>query len=260
MDLQGQVAIVTGAGSPEGIGFAAARRLAASGARIVLAATTDRIRLRAEELQAAGFAAIGVAGDLTMMADAVRLAEAALAAHGRIDILVNNAGMVQTGAAATASVPFAALDEAAWDHGIALNLKTAFNAIRAVLPHMLGRGYGRIVNISSVTGPRVAIPGESAYAAAKSGLSGLTRALALEVAGQGVTVNAVEPGWIATASASEIEREAGRHTPVGRPGTADEVAAAIAFLASPGASYVTGASLVVDGGNTLQERKGPIRA
>src|SRR4051794_27540956 len=103
MELQGQVAIVTGAGSPEGIGFAAARRLAESGARIVLAATTDRIRLRAGELQAAGFAAIGVTGDLTVMADAVRLAEAALAAHGRIDILVNNAGMVQTGAAATAS-------------------------------------------------------------------------------------------------------------------------------------------------------------
>lgn len=256
MELQGQVAIVTGAGNAGGIGFAAARRLAALGAALVLAATTDRIESRAAELRAEGHAAIGVTGDLTRMEDAQRLAEAALAAHGRIDILVNNAGMVQTGVR-TRGAPFAALSENSWDQGIALNLKTAFNATRAVLPQMLERGYGRIVNVSSVTGPHVAISGESAYAAAKAGLSGLTRALALEVAAQGVTVNAVEPGWIATPSSPG---RPGRHTPVGRAGRPEEVAAAIAFLASPGASYVTGASLVVDGGNMLQERKGPNRA
>jgi 3-oxoacyl-[acyl-carrier protein] reductase len=254
MDLVGQVAIVTGAGSAEGIGFAAARHLARLGATLVVAATTDRIQARVHELTAEGHAATGVIGDLTRMDDALCLAEAAMAAHGRIDILVNNAGMVQTGAA-TPGALFAALDEAGWDRGIALNLKTAFAATRAVLPHMLARGYGRIVNVSSVTGPRVAIPGESAYAAAKAGLNGLTRALALEIAGQGVTVNAVEPGWIATASSSEAEHEAGRHTPIGRAGRPQEIAAAIAFLASPGASYITGASLVVDGGNTLQERR-----
>ncbi|WP_343717326.1 SDR family NAD(P)-dependent oxidoreductase [Inquilinus sp.] len=256
MELQGQVAIVTGAGNPEGIGFAAARRLAALGAVLVLAATTDRIEVRAAELRAEGHTAAGVTGDLTLMADAERLAESALATHGRIDILVNNAGMVQTGLRMRGAA-FAALSEEAWDQGIALNLKTAFNATRAVLPHMLGRGYGRIVNVSSVTGPHVAISGESAYAAAKAGLSGLTRALALEVAAQGVTVNAVEPGWITTPSSPG---RAGRHTPIGRAGRPEEVAAAIAFLASPGASYVTGASLVVDGGNILQERKGPNRA
>ena len=133
---------------------------------------------------------------------------------------------------------------------------TAVNVTRAALPQMLARRYGRVVNVSSVTGPLVSIPGESSYSVAKAGLDGLMRALALEAGPAGVTVNSVAPGWIATASSTERELEAGRHTPVRRPGTPDEVAAAVAFLADPASSYVTGHSLVVDGGNTLQEYKG----
>ena len=127
---------------------------------------------------------------------------------------------------------------------------------RAVLPAMLERGAGRVVFVSSVTGPLVSVPGEAAYSAAKAGMDGLMRALALEAGPSGVTVNSVAPGWIDTPSATQAERRAGEHTPVGRPGTPEEVAAAIVFLAARESSYVNGHALVVDGGNTIQELKG----
>ena len=245
-DLSGLVALVSGAGSERGIGYACARALRDAGADVVISATTERVHDRAREL---GVRA--VVADLMDPAQAERLAAEA----GAVDILVNNAGMVQTGAP-DVSGRFAELDLADWRTQLERTLGTAVNLTHAVLPGMLERAFGRVVFVSSVTGPRVAIDGSSAYGTAKSGLDGLMRELALEAGPSGVTVNSVAPGWIETASSTPDELVAGRHTPIGRPGTPDEVAAAVVFLAAREASYVAGHALVVDGGNTIQEVKG----
>ena len=249
--LRNRHALVTGAGSEHGIGFACARLLKRLGARVSITSTTPRIHDRASQLDD-GFAYVA---DLTDREQALALVRAARQAAGPVDVLVNCAGMTQTGKD-DASVAFAQLTAAGLDRQLEITLKTAFHVTQAALPAMVERRHGRIVMVSSVTGPLVTAPGAAAYAAAKSALDGLMRTIALEQGRDGITCNSVAPGWIATASSEPDELVAGGHTPIGRPGTPDEVAALVAFLCTDEAGYVTGQSLVVDGGNSIQEPHG----
>lgn len=249
LSLAHRVALVTGAGNPDGIGFATARLLANRGARVAVTSTTERIEERAAELDA-----FGLVADLTDWDAAERLVAEVGSRLGPVDVLVNNAGWAQAGRPAV-TTPLVTLDPAAWERTIDVNLHSTFRMCRLVGPEMVSRSSGRIVNVSSVTGPLVTQPGLAAYSAAKAGIDGLTRALALELGPSGITVNSVAPGWIATGPMTAAEQSAAEHTPIGRPGTPAEVAEVICFLASPAASYITGQSIVIDGGNVLQEMK-----
>lgn len=250
--VRGRVALITGAGAADGIGFAIARRLHAEGARVAITATTRRILDRQVSLGPNSFA---TTADLTRPEDVARLVAETEAALGPVDILVNNAGMVQTDKPQKRSTLADATD-AAWAFGLDINLTQVFRLTRAVLPGMIARHYGRIILMSSVTGPMVAIHGSAIYGTAKAALTGMARAIALENGPDGITCNCIAPGWIKTGSSSAREVAAGKRTPAGRAGTPDEVAHAALFLAATEASYVTGQLIVVDGGNTLQEMKG----
>jgi 3-oxoacyl-[acyl-carrier protein] reductase len=254
--LEGKIAFITGVAKEDSIGFATATVCGQEGAALAIVDIAGKCADCARTLEGMGFAVSSHVADLTKADQVKKAVDEALAFHGRIDVLVNNAGMVIFGQD-EAFVPFQELTEEQWDFDIAINLKTQFLVTRAIVPHMIAQGYGRIVNVSSVTGPVVANPEESGYCAAKAGVLGMTRGLALDVARHGITVNAVGPGWIATGSQAEGEDVGGANTPLGRSAFPSEVAKVICFLASDDASYVTGQLIVVDGGNTIQEYKGP---
>src|SRR5260370_443206 len=193
LPLNQQTAVITGAGSAEGIGFAIARRLHAAGVRVVITSTTDRVHTRARELDAGGDGVLSFIADLTVETDVRRFVDSVLSRTGRIDILVNNAGMAQTGRP-TDSKPLMETSFAEWQNQIAITLHTAFRMTRAVLPGMTQQKYGRIVNVTSVTGPLVSNMGSAAYGAAKAAMDGMMRAVAIETAGHGITTNGVAPG------------------------------------------------------------------
>jgi 3-oxoacyl-[acyl-carrier protein] reductase len=244
--LSGQVAVVTGAA--RGIGRGIATVLAAEGAHVVIAdIDADAAQQTADEL---GEGALGVAADVTDRASVEALAATALTAFGRIDILAANAGIYP-------STALAGIDDALWDRVMDINVKGALHAIQACTPAMLERGYGRIVLTSSITGPITGQVGYAHYGASKAAMLGLMRSAAVELATSGVTINAVMPGNIETPGLAETSEEHQRlmfsSIPMGRFGTAEEVGWVVRFLASPEAGYVTGQTLIVDGGQVLPE-------
>jgi 3-oxoacyl-[acyl-carrier protein] reductase len=251
------IAIVTGVANPDSIGYATARVLGERGHRLVVVDVSDLVHEAAASLRRAGLDASSHAIDLADAAAVTQLADEVVARFGRIDVLVNNAGLATAGRARDPYEHLAVMSEAKWDFGIAINLKTQFLCCRAVVPHMLAQGWGRIVNMSSTTGPITANRGQPEYCAAKAGVLGLTRGLALEVAARGILVNAVAPGWVDTGGSSPRGLAAGQATPIGRAARPDEIAKLVAFLASADNTYITGQLIAIDGGNSIDEYHGP---
>ncbi len=245
--LSGKVAVITGAS--QGIGAAVARLFAEQGASIVLGARNltamDRV---AADIEAAGGMAMSVVTDVGDPQATRGLIDAALAECGQLDILVHNAGIFPYD-------PLEEMTEESWQEVLNVNLSSGFRLTRQCIPHLKGRG-GRILFTSSVQGNRAAVAGCAHYAASKAGINGFIRAAALELAGFGITVNGVEPGLVLTpgtesAMSEKQQARMAELVPVKRWGEAKEIAQAMLYLASDEAAYVTGQTIVVDGGALL---------
>jgi 3-oxoacyl-[acyl-carrier protein] reductase len=250
--LDEQVAVITG--GARGIGLGIASVLAGAGAHVVLAdIDRDEANASAAQLRELGHSAEGLQADVTDRTSVDALAAHVVAAHGRIDILAANAGIYP-------STPIAAIDDAIWDHVMDINVKGALHAAQACLPAMLARGYGRIVFSSSITGPVTGQIGFAHYGASKAALLGMMRSIAVEVAPGGVTVNAIMPGNVWTPGLLDTSEEHRARMlsaiPMGRFGTPEDIGFAVRFLASPEASYITGQTLISDGGQVLPEGVG----
>ncbi|MDP1712384.1 MAG: SDR family NAD(P)-dependent oxidoreductase [Candidatus Nanopelagicaceae bacterium] len=251
-DLTGKRFLITGTGSSLGIGFAAARALKGLGASVFLTSLSSRVLERASELHASGAVA-----DLTNADEVSALVAKVVTTLGGLDSVINNAGM--TSVVDKADGEFDSIDSISlpkWRKSFARNVESVFLVTQAALPLLRLQPGGRIVIVSSTTGTVNASYNNVAYAASKAALVGMVRALAIDEAVHGITVNAVAPGWIETESQRESEAKHGLASPAGRSGTPYEVASAIAWLCTPGASYITGQMIVIDGGNSLPEERG----
>ena len=247
--FEGKVAIVTG--GAQGIGAAIVRRLASEGAAVaVVDLTAERAQAAVDEVVKEGGRAVAIGADVSKTEDAQAAVDAAVAEFGRIDILVNNAGITRD------NLLFKMTDED-WDSVIAVNLRSAFVMSRAAQKHFVGQKYGKIVSLSSrsALGNR----GQANYSASKAGIMGLTATMAIELGPFGVNVNAVAPGYIATAMTDatarrvgldpdEMRRVASEQTPVRRVGEPEDIAAVVAFLAADESSFVSGQTIQVNGG------------
>jgi len=247
MDFTGKVAVVTG--GSRGIGRSISLRLAAGGAKVVVNYHSNEAAANevVEQVRASGGEAIAVQGDVSQPVQAQALIEAAQKAYGRVDILVNNAGT-------TRDTLILRMSEEDWDVVVDTNLKGTFNCIKAATRPMMRQRYGRIVNVTSVSGLG-GNAGQANYAAAKAGLVGLTKTVAKELGSRNITCNAVAPGYVPTDLTSSLPPEfvelALQRTILGRAGTGEDIAAAVTFLASDDASFVTGQVLTVDGGLSM---------
>ena len=248
LPLAGRVALVTG--SSRGIGRATAQRLAAMGARVIVNYRSDESGARetCEVISAAGGEALALAADVSREEDVLRLFQAAEAQLGPVTILVNNAGATND-----RLIMQMKLDD--FQQVLQTNLVSAFLCTRAALRPMLKARWGRIINVSSISGMMGQV-GQANYAASKAGLIALTKSTAREVASRNITANAVAPGYVPTELTANVSQEFKDYymqiTPLKRYGTADEVAAMIAFLCSPDAGYITGQTIAVDGGISMQ--------
>jgi 3-oxoacyl-[acyl-carrier protein] reductase len=249
-DLKGKVALVTGAG--QGIGEGIARVFAAAGAKVVIATrTAQNGQAVTDAINAAGGEATLVQADVGRREEIRKAVAIATQTYGRLDIVVHNAAVYPV-------IAIEQLSDDDLERTLAVNLKAAFWLIQESLPELRKQGGGRVLFTSSVTGPRVAMPGTAHYAASKSGMNGLIRTAALEFARENITVNGVEPGYIMTPAMSALGdgeelKQMAACIPIGKIGVPEDIAHAMLFLASKEASYITGQTIVVDGGSTLPE-------
>ena len=257
VDLRDRVAIVTGAG--QGIGESIAKVFAQSGAKVVVATrSADNGQQTVDDICAAGGEAILIQCDVGRRTEIERMVDETAERWGRVDIAVHNAAIFPINSVAEMS------DEVL-DQTLAVNMKAGFWLTQAALPFFRAQGGGRIIFTSSVTGPTVAMPGTSNYAASKGGMNAFIRTAALELARENITVNGVEPGYIRTQAmallADEEElKEMASLIPIGKIGVPDDIAYTMLFLASDQASYITGQTIIVDGGSTLPESPVVLRA